>query len=216
MQQSSHVDLVFSVKGRTLARDHGYALYGALSRAVPSLHGTSWLSVHPIPGRLIDPQTLDLEGGSQLRLRLPVEHIGQVLGLTDAILEVSGSRLELGPPTVQQLRPAAILDARLVVIKLTEGPSKPFDPAAFAQRFLAEAHRQLARHGIAGVAEVRGRGRITVGGRRVIGFAVRVAELSPEHSIALQIHGLGGKRSMGCGVFRPSRWKAAAALEPAA
>ncbi len=216
MQQSTHVDLVFSVKGRALTRDHGYALYGALSRAVPALHGTSWLAVHPIPGRLSSPDSLDLAGGSQLRLRLPIEHIGQVLPLTGAALEVAGNHLELGPPTVQQLRPAAILDSRLVVIKLTEGPSKPFDRGAFEQRFLAEANRQLARHGIIGVAEVRGRGRIVVGGRRVIGYAVRVSSLSPEHSLALQIHGLGGKRAMGCGVFRPSRWKQAAALEPAA
>lgn len=216
MQQSTHVDLVFSVKGQTLTRDHGYALYGALSRAVPALHGTSWLAVHPIPGRLTGSGSLDLAGSSQLRLRLPVEQIGQVISLTGAVLDVAGSRLELGPPTVQQLHPAAVLDARLVVIKLTEGPSKPFDRAAFEQRFLAEAHRQLARHGIVGVAEIRGRGRITVSGRQVIGYAVRVSALSPEHSIALQIHGLGGKRSMGCGVFRPSRWKQAAALETAA
>lgn len=216
MQQSTHVDLVFSVKGDTLTRDHGYALYGALSRAVPALHGASWLAVHPIPGRLTTPESLDLAGGSQLRLRLPVEQIGQVLRLTGAVLEVAGTRLELGPPTVQQLLPAAVLDARLVVIKLTEGPGKPFDRAAFEQRFLAEANRQLARHAINGTTELRGRGRIAVGGRRVIGYAVRVSELSPEHSIALQIHGLGGKRSMGCGAFRPCRWKQAAALEPAA
>lgn len=216
MQHPSHVDLVFPVRGQTLAKDHGYALYGALSRALPALHGAGWLAVQPIPGHLRPPETLDLGGRSQLRLRIPVEQIAQVLPLTGAALDVAGAHLELGPPAVHQLRPAAVLDAHLVVIKLTGGPGKPFDRQAFEARFLAEAQRQLARLEVIGTPQLCGRGRISVGGRRVIGYAVRVSNLSPEHSLALQAHGIGGKRTMGCGFFRPSRWKQAIALEPAA
>jgi CRISPR-associated protein Cas6 len=64
--------------------------------------------------------------------------------------------------------------------------------------------------------EIRGRGRIRVGGQQVIGCAVRISDLSAEDSVRLQIDGLGGKRAMGCGLFRPARWKQALALEPAA
>lgn len=216
MQHLSHVDLVFPVRGQALARDHGYALYGALSRALPALHGAGWLAIQSIPGHIKAPETLDLGGRSQLRLRVPVEQIAQVLPLSGAALDVAGSHLELGPPAVHQLRPAAVLDARLVVIKLTGGPGTPFDRQAFETRFLAEAQRQLARMEVTGVLQLCGRGRISVGGRRVIGYAVRVSGLSSEHSVVLQAHGLGGKRTMGCGFFRPSRWKQALALEPAA
>jgi CRISPR/Cas system CSM-associated protein Csm4 (group 5 of RAMP superfamily) len=36
---------------------------------------------------------------------------------------------------------------------------------------------------------------------------VRVLGLSPDDSLKLQIHGLGGKRTMGCGIFRSARIK---------
>ena len=212
----SHIDLVFPVQGTTLPRDHGYALYAALSRAVQALHGAAWMTVHNIPGKLVKPDTLNLEGRTSLRLRIPVERVATAIGLAGAELDVAGHRLALGAPVVHQLKPAAVLDARLVVIKLTGGPGKPFDRASFEARFLAEANRQLSRIGVTGQAELRGRGRLTVGGRRVIGCAVRVSNLTPEHSLLLQIHGLGGKRTMGCGVFRPARWKQELQLESAA
>src|SRR5262245_20107476 len=50
MTQPTHVDLAFPAYGTTLARDHGYALYSALSCAVPELHGATWLAVHGIDG----------------------------------------------------------------------------------------------------------------------------------------------------------------------
>ncbi|MFM8300877.1 MAG: type I-MYXAN CRISPR-associated protein Cas6/Cmx6 [Microcystis aeruginosa] len=37
----------------------------------------------------------------------------------------------------------------------------------------------------------------------MVGFALAIFDLSEEDSIKLQIHGLGGKRRMGCGVFVP-------------
>lgn len=206
MTDTSHVDLAFPVRGsRQLARDHGYALYGALSRALPQLHDARWWSVQMVPGRMITPDLLDLGGGSTLRLRVPVDKIAAVIPLAGATLDVHGAALTLGPPAVHPLMPAPELDAHLVVIKLTHGLTKPFDGPAFNQRFEAEARRQLATVGVEGELSLRGRRAITVGGRRVIGHAVRVAGLAPEHSVKLQIAGLGGKRTMGCGVFRAAR-----------
>jgi CRISPR-associated protein Cas6 len=69
---TTHVDLAFPVRGTTVPRDHAYALYGALSRAQPDLHGQAWLGVHSIPGRLKDGD-LDLSTGSYLRLRIPTD-----------------------------------------------------------------------------------------------------------------------------------------------
>jgi CRISPR-associated protein Cas6 len=77
---TTHVDLAFPVRGTTVPRDHAYALYGALSRAQPDLHGQAWLGVHSIPGRLKDGD-LDLSTGSYLRLRMPTDKIGELLPL---------------------------------------------------------------------------------------------------------------------------------------
>ncbi len=207
------VDLSFPILGGRVPRDHGYALYGALCRAVQGLHGASWLGVHPLGGTQVDEATLQLGRRSQLRLRLPADRIGQVLPLAGARLDVSGSSLTVGAPTVHALTPVASLDARMVAIKLTRAPRRrseelgreALDVAGFAERYAAEIKRQLEALGIGGPFELRGRRSVTVGGRRVVGYSVRVIGLGADESIALQEKGIGGKRRMGCGVFRGTR-----------
>jgi CRISPR-associated protein Cas6 len=203
----SHVDLAFPVRGRTVPRDHGYALYGAMSRLVPGVHGATWIGIHGIAAKLANPEELTLEPMGTLRVRVPADKIGELLALAGATLEVSGRRVDIGAPTVHALTPVAALDARLVVIRFTGGLAKPFDRAAFDMRFVAEAQRQLLRHEVRGDLELCGRQSLTVGGQRVIGHSVRVLGLSADDSLKLQIHGLGGKRTMGCGMFRPARIK---------
>lgn len=205
MKLQSHVDVAFPIRGRTIPLDHGYALYGALSRLLPAVHGADWIGVHGIAGKLAAPGELTLEPLGTLRVRIPTERISQLLALVGATLEVAGRRLQLGAPTVHPLTPVAVLDARLVVIRMTGGLPRPFDRAVFDQRFVAEAQRQLAGRGIRGDLELCGRQSLSVGGQRVVGHSVRVVGLSPDDSLQLQIHGLGGKRTMGCGIFRPAR-----------
>jgi CRISPR-associated protein Cas6 len=207
MNLHSHIDLAFPVRGRTIPRDHGYALYGALSRHVPSVHGASWIGIHGISGRSLKPEAVTLEPFGALRVRVPTDKISMLLALAGATIEVSGLPVEIGAPTVHALTPVAALDARLVVIRLTGGIAKPFDSAEFEKRFVAEAQRQLVEHGIRGDLEICGRQSLSVGGQRVLGHSVRVLGLSPEDSIKLQIQGIGGKRTMGCGLFRPARIK---------
>lgn len=179
------------------------------------MHGADWLGIQNIPGRLVDPQTLDLEAGSFVRLRVPADKIPMLLALAGVTIEVQGKPIQLGAPSVHGLRPRAALDARLVVIRLTGGVGRPFSRAAFDERFAAEANRQLTGIGVTGELTLRGRGSIEVGGRRIIGHAVGVTGLSAEHSLLLQVHGIGGKRTMGCGLFRPARMKVALAPQAA-
>jgi len=207
------VDLSFPILGDRVPRDHGYPLYAALSRAVPSLHGAEWLAVHPLGGTQVDATTLQLGARSQMRLRLPAERIVEVLPLAGARLDISGAKIALGAPSVHPLVPAASLDARLVAIKLTDAPRRrndelrrdALDTPGFADRYTAEIKRQLAAIGIGGAFELRGRRSVTVDGRRVVGYSVRVLSLGADQSVALQEKGIGGKRRMGCGVFRGTR-----------
>lgn len=211
MQDPSHVDLSFPVRGQTIAKDHGYALYGALSRVVPAIHGASWLGIHGIAAQVAGVEQLSIHAGGTMRIRIPLDRISTLLELAGKQIEVKGQPVVLGPPSIHPLEPADVLDAKLVAIKLTGGvksPDHPFDRDEFSRRFLAEAKRQLERVGVVGAIELRGRSCLEVGGRRVIGYAVRVGGLSQEHSILLQVTGIGGKRTMGCGLFRPSRPRA--------
>jgi CRISPR-associated protein Cas6 len=207
------IDLSFPIVGQRVPRDHGYALYGALSRAIQALHGAVWLGVHPLGGMPVDEGTLQLGRGAQLRLRIPADRIAEVLALAGASLDVGGVGLRLGAPSVHALAPAPSLDARMVAIKLTCAPRhenpdlgrQTLDIAGFAERYTAEVRRQLDAIGVARPFELRGRRSLTVGGRRVLGYSVRVSQLQAEESLVLQEKGIGGKRRMGCGVFRPTR-----------
>jgi CRISPR-associated protein Cas6 len=156
---------------------------------------------------------LSLRDDAQLLLRLPAERIPDVLPLAGATLDVGGALFTMGAPRVFALRPAATLDARLVVIKLTDPPHRlnaelnrdALNVAGFADRYQAELKRQLAALDIHSPAELCGRASITVAGKRIVGYSVRVADLSADQSLRLQAAGLGGKRRMGCGMFRATR-----------
>ncbi len=210
MSDASYVDLAFPARGHAVPRDHGYALYGALSRLIPSIHGADWIAIHGISGELLNADELMLKPTSVLRVRVPAEKITELLVLTGATLEVAGRQVDLGAPSIHALAPVSVLDARLVIIRLTGGLAKPFDRAEFERRFVAEAQRQLVEHGIRGNLELSGRRTLRVGGQSVMGHAMRVLGLSADDSLKLQIRGLGGKRTMGCGIFRPARIKVSA------
>lgn len=204
----THVDLIFPARGGTIPLDHGYVLYAALSRAIPALHQAEWLAVHPIGGTPFGRSMLALRRGSAVALRLPVDHIGTALPLAGRTLDLHGTRVSLAAPNIRPLQPSRSLDARIVVIKLTgapEGAGGKLDLEAVRARYEAEMQRQLDKLGIARPFALSGRRCITVKGRRVIGFSTRVRDLEGEESLRLQIEGLGGKRAMGAGVFRPTR-----------
>ena len=99
------------------------------------------------------------------------------------------------------------------MIKLTDAPQRAnadlgrtaLDNDALGERYRKEISRQLLSIGIDRPYTLCGRGRISIGNRRIVGYSVRVSSLDPPESIALQGNGLGGKRGMGCGIFRPTR-----------
>jgi CRISPR-associated protein Cas6 len=128
-----------------------------------------------------------------------VDKLGHVLRLAGAHLEIDGYPLWLGLPVSRPLVPATSLYARIVTIKKFTEP----------EPFLDAAQRQLVQLGIAAVLEFprdghrRSRRIITIHGHKVVGFSLAVHGLSDADSIKLQSVGLGGRRSMGCGMFNP-------------
>ena len=190
----------FSVQGRQLPADHGYSLYAAITKYVPSLHSAAWLGLELISGLPWGKGIIALPARSaSLRLRLPVDKLAHVLRLAGARLEIDGYAIRLGLPVARPLVPASSLYARIVTIKKFTEP----------EPFLDAAQRQLTQLGIAAVLEfprdghTRSRRIITVHGHKVVGFSLAAHGLSDEDSIKLQSVGLGGRRVMGCGMFNP-------------
>lgn len=195
------IDLSFEVAGDHIPLDYGYALFSALSRLVPKLHGDRRVGVHPIRGMRLAPRVLTLVAASRLRIRLGPEDLVSYIGLAGARLDLDGCGLMVGIPRVETLIPAASLTSRLVTIK----GSQDLDT------FRMTARRQLAEAGIAAEPVLEGeadhggpvRRVFRIKGRRLVGFSLRVVGLTAEESIRLQERGLGGRRRMGCGVFVP-------------
>lgn len=223
-----YVDINFVVNGDEIPADHGYALYGAVSRVLPFLHAPAssdtegveqeslWKSIgiHPINGVPAGRRRIALNRASRLRIRIPSEFVPTVLSLAGKRLDIDGSSLLVGVPSAVPLFPAPTLRCRLAVIK---GHTDP-DP------FLQAARTQADKLGIGGTlsliprksgASREGRfldteGRspwirrtLRIQDREVVGYAVTATGLTDEESVTLQAQGLGGRRRFGCGIFVP-------------
>jgi CRISPR-associated protein Cas6 len=198
---SPYVTVHFPIQGRQLPADHGYALYSAITRQLPALHGASWLGIELLSGVPWRQGIIVLPTrGASLRLRLPADHYGHVLPLAGKRLDIAGHPIRLGIPSARPLMPAASLYARVVIIKKFTEP----------EPFLEAARRQLNVLGITVALELpldeQGRFRrriLKIKDKAIVGFSIAAHNLSDDDSIKLQTHGIGGRRAMGCGLFNP-------------
>jgi CRISPR-associated protein Cas6 len=198
---SPYVIVNFPVQGRQLPADHGYALYSAITRQLPVLHGASWLGIELLSGVPWRQGIIVLPTrGASLRLRIPADHYGHVLPLAGRRLDLAGNYIRLGIPSARPLTPASSLYARHVTIK----------KFADAEPFLDAVRRQLDALGINATLDLpldeQGRFRrriLTIRDNAIVGFSLVAHNLSDDDSIKLQTHGIGGRRAMGCGHFNP-------------
>jgi len=190
------VDLSFAAfSTQTLPADHGYALLGALSRLIPLLHEASGIAVHPIVGRIVVHRRLRLCRWSDVRLRVSPDQIPMCITLAGQQLDVDGTLVRLGVPQVLPLQPSRDIACRLAVIK------GYMDPPEFA----GAVRRQLDKIGVSRAVgfHVQQRRTLRIKDKQIVGFGLHLLGLAPNESLDLQIGGIGGRRHMGCGVFRP-------------
>jgi CRISPR-associated protein Cas6 len=207
------VDLRFRLTGGPIPSDHGYLLASAISRFLPALHANTDIAIHNIYGRNTGDRRLALTPYSCLAIRVTSNHISELLPLSGSVLRIAGDVVHVGAPAVHTLIPAAGLHSRLVVIKGFEEP-EPFLEAATKQlktiSLLAQASLVSQPLVVASNVDKTGgshspytRRTIRIHDKNVVGFAMRVFQLTAEESITLQEHGLGGRQRFGCGIFVP-------------
>ena len=196
------IDLSFVLVGTTIPLDHGYALFSALCRVVPGLHGDATAGIHPIRGIRTAPGVLSLSDWSRLKIRLPSEGLSPYIALAGKEIELDGHHVRVGIPQVEGLVPAPYLASRLVTFR------NALTPSAFEE----DVRRELERLEIAGTPDLVPSARpnwdgqpvrrvLRVKEKKVVGYALRVGGLTAQESLRLQEIGLGGRRRMGCGVF---------------
>ena len=193
------IDIFFHVQGQCVPVDHGYALYGAISRILEKqsawLHAADNVGLHPLRGRYDGAGKLLLGDRPRFGLRLPASVIPAVLPLAGKRLDLNGDTLRVGTTTTAALVPAVVLYAHVVTTKHGDDEA----------RFDAEIQRQLDGLDIKGKPQRGPRRVVAIKDKKVVCHSLLVSELTAEESIRLQEQGLGGRRKMGCGVF--VEWK---------
>jgi len=209
------VDVSFRLQGTQIPVDHGYRLYSSVSKHIPEIHGDNEVGLHPIPGQLAGNRLLSITDGSLLTFRISSERIKQVLPLAGKELSIGEHTIRVGVPQTRVLMPSARLYSRLVIIKgfmepepFLEAVKRQLDtldikgkPTLVPQPNIAQANEDKQT----GSRSPFLRRTIRIRDKEIVGFAVRVEELTAEESIRLQEKGLGGRRRFGCGVFIPDR-----------
>ena len=206
--------MVFPVTGTTLPWDHSYALFGAISRIQPLIHGEeNRVGVFPINGLSNGNRTLKLTKRSGLRLRVPPKQIADFLCLMGSSIELDGHRIRLGNPRMEPIKATSRLFSPWVTLSECESLD------SFLPRVEAELERLQIRARFGPVAPVLGKSKDQgkgsresyirrtreVKGHSIVGFALLVEELSADESVRLASLGLGGRRHFGGGLFLPAR-----------
>jgi CRISPR-associated protein Cas6 len=209
------LELQFSLRGKTLPSDHGYALYscvkGLLQQAddpslpsdlPPDLHLCTVSGVPNQDGMIL------LTRGSKVRLRCPSAQLQTWYRLLqNQVFDIQGHLIRLVQPRITLPESSSVLTSRLVTFKLDA-----IDHGDVPRYFLESCQKGLDRLGVTGQAFIPSdrngdlaRRVVQVKQKKILGYSVVVEGLSPEDSLTLQGHGLGGRRHFGCGWFYPSK-----------
>jgi CRISPR-associated protein Cas6 len=186
-----YVELRFPVLGSALPSDHGYAMFGAISKVIPEIHNSDWLAVETVQGTANGNGATQLNDRAKLRMRAPQDRIPLILKLAGKRLTVGDKTIRLGIPQIILLKPSTSLYARCVTIKNHTEP----------ESFLTAVATKLDELGITGEPELGNRRAFKVGNHTIVGYTLSIHDLTEEGSIVLQERGLGGRRHMGCGFF---------------
>jgi CRISPR-associated protein Cas6 len=198
-------DAVFAISCRSLPVDHAYALSQAIQAVLPWFAEEPGAGLHLIYGAAsasgwMRPEGADallqLSQRAKLALRLPRHRLDDAAGLLGRTLQVAGWPLRVDSLSVRALSRITTLFSRCVVLADTG------DEAAF----LAAATGELGTLDIDPARMLCGRVTpLATPARTYQTRSLMLAGLTPEQSLALQRHGLGAERKLGCGLFIPHK-----------
>jgi CRISPR-associated protein Cas6 len=197
-------DVGFRLPGGRLPVDHAYALFSAVSDALPwfadesaaRLHqvhtaatGSGWMRPEESSG-----DELHLSRRTKLRVRVPRRRAGDALALAGREMDVAGYPLAPGAGKVVALVPADTLLARHVVCEEREEES----------RLVERLEQTLAGSGVNSATIICGRAHRIVTPDAVLHTrSVVVTGLDPAGAMTLLRGGIGPAGKLGCGIFIP-------------
>ncbi len=199
------VDAVFAIECRSLPVDHAWALSQAVHAALPWFADDPHAGLHTVHGAASgsgwmrpegEDAVLQISRRTRLVLRLPAQRMRDAAGLTGRTLDVAGHPMRVGALTARPLVKIASLFSRGVVF---EGQIEEAD-------FLAAAAGALRAFGIETPTMLCGRATVLATPQgELTTRSLMVTVATPAQSLALQRHGLGEGRKLGCGLFIPHK-----------
>jgi CRISPR-associated protein Cas6 len=208
------LEIQFSLRGKTLPADHGYPMYSAVKKSLQNSENDSVPKDLPpevrlctVPGIPDRAGMIYLNRGSKLRLRCPSEEVQTWYRLLqNQVLDIQGHLIRLVQPRITLPETSDKLMARLVTFKLST-----IDHADVPRYFLESCQKGLDKLEIKGKAFIPSdadgnlaRRTLQVKDKKILGYGVSIEGLSPDDSLKLQWHGLGGRQHFGCGWFYPT------------
>lgn len=194
------VDMVFSIRGNSIPRDHGFVLWRELRTCLPWLDAEASAGIHAIRGAPANDEMLLLTQRTKLVLRLPQARVADAQSLQGRQLDLDGYVLQIGASRQRPLLAFATLYSQLVCtgsddeLEFHRDIAVQLGQLEVACEFICGKRRALR----AGQTELRG-------------YSLMLHNLKLEQSTFLQQVGLGEHRKLGCGIFVPHKSIAAVA-----
>ena len=199
------VDVVFKLQCRSVPMDHAWPLSEAVAAALPWFADEPQAGMHIIHGADSGNGWNRPEGAnevvyltrrSRLELRVPEHRIAETLALTGSTLDIAANPMLIGEAKKRPLSALTTLYSRYLRT----------DPEHTEEQFLQLIQAELKRAGIRVRKMLPGRTNLLYHpDGDWITRSLMIADLDAEDAIALQEHGIGGGKKMGCGLFIPHK-----------
>lgn len=187
--------------------DYRYAhwLYGALCRIEPAFHTDDQISIGPIEQAVAHEDGLELDHHSCFRLQMPLEKIGLAYRIAGKSAVLGDGKYRFGIPRPESLESSGALSSRFVTVKgkLAAEQVEEHVRAVLHQLNRSEPGTESEDAMKLLKVEMLRRRVIQVHQHRLVGFGVRLQNLSERMSLLVQSKPVWGRRRFGAGFFVP-------------
>lgn len=202
------VDLIFSIKCKTLPLNHAWALSKEIQKQLPEIEDKPHAGIHQIhvaesnngwmrPDDEDESALLYPSRRTKLSLRIPIEILSAAEELCGSTLNIDGHDLLIGKAKKKVFTNVSVLFSRYVLSETSENEEE------FLSRTAHEIKTKTnfnVKKMLCGKSHM-----IKTPNKNLTTRSLMVADLDSETSIKIQQLGLGECRLLGCGLFLPHK-----------